>query len=125
MLVQWKQIEEVLQKDQFRHAQVCPVCQERYEPCIAVGIVGVYVIHLRPCTLMNGYMKYPVSFCGQENLYMMFRRIVFSQCANWRFLATLAQRYPMLLHAQLTERALREAGCDIEAEWALWQMGRK
>jgi hypothetical protein len=123
MLVQWKQIEEMLQKDQFRHARVCPACQERYEPCIAVGIVGVYVIHLLPCIFMDECMRYTVSFCGQEIPYVTIRRIAYSPYADERFLATLVQRYPMLLHAQLTERTLREAGCNLEAEWAMWQMG--
>jgi hypothetical protein len=38
------------------------------------------------------------------------------------FLLTLVQHYPKLLNSPLTERTLREAGCDIEAEWALWKL---
>jgi hypothetical protein len=37
----------------------------------------------------------------------------------------LVQRYPKLLNAPLTKSVLRKAGCDIEAEWALWLLGQE
>jgi hypothetical protein len=39
------------------------------------------------------------------------------------FVDHLLQRYPALREKLLTERALRKAGCDLEAEIAMWQLG--
>jgi hypothetical protein len=38
------------------------------------------------------------------------------------FVRYLLQRYPALQRALLTERTLRRAGCDLEAEIAMWQL---
>jgi hypothetical protein len=32
---------------------------------------------------------------------------------------------PQLLGSPLTASVLRKAGCDIEAEWALWRLGNQ
>jgi hypothetical protein len=51
--------------------------------------------------------------------------VVGSKCADDRkFWANILKRYPRLLYAPLTESTLRKAGCDVEAEWALWQLAR-
>jgi hypothetical protein len=39
------------------------------------------------------------------------------------FVNYLLQRYPCLQGRRLTKRTLREAGCDLEAEIAMWQIG--
>jgi hypothetical protein len=42
---------------------------------------------------------------------------------NGEFVSYLLRRHPALRGELLTEQALREAGCDLEAEIALWQLG--
>jgi hypothetical protein len=55
--------------------------------------------------------------------HSMLRLVVGSRCADDRkFWANILKRYPRLLYAPLTESVMREAGCDIEAEWVLWQL---
>ncbi len=123
MLVQWEQVETVLRQE--RTGRVCPVCQERYEPSVAVGIAGVSVLHLFPPIIFaeGGLPHYVLTFCGREARYARLRLLLGAKCADdRRFWAGILKRYPQLLYAPLTESVLREAGCDIETEWALWQL---
>jgi hypothetical protein len=123
MLVRWEQVETALRQE--RTGRVCPVCRERYEPCVEVGIAGVYVLHLLPPIFFaeGGLPHYVLTFCGREQEYTRLRLLVGSKCADdRRFWASILQRYPRLLYAPLTESVLREAGCDLETEWALWQL---
>jgi hypothetical protein len=124
MLIQWERVETVLKHE--RSGRVCPVCQERYEPSVAVGIAGVHVLHLLPPIFFakGGLPHYVLTFCGRELKYGTMRLLVGSKCADDRsFWSAILTRYPDLLYKPLTEWVLREAGCDIEAEWALWQLG--
>jgi hypothetical protein len=123
MLVRWEQVETVLRRGHM--VRLCPVCKGRFEPCVAVGIAGVNVLHLLPPILFTegGLPHYVLTFCGRELEYSMLRLLVESKCADdRRFWASILQRYPRLLYAPLTESVLREVGCDIETEWALWQL---
>jgi hypothetical protein len=146
MLVQWKQVKGVVLR--WHGGRVCSVCRERYEPCVEVGIVGVYVPHLFPPIFFaeDEAPRYAFSFCGirldRSTLCLLvgLRRYdadvsfkgrnrgrrplsrVSSKYADARFLEALVRHYPQLLGYPLTESVLREAGCDIEAEWALWQL---
>jgi hypothetical protein len=130
MLVQLEQVEMALRREHVK--LLCPTCRERYEPCVAVWVVKVYVPHLFPAVLAEGgplcYMR---SFCGIKLEHGMLRmlgklllRSVHSKYAN-RFLEALVRNYPRLLGSPLTESVLHKAGCDIEAEWALWQLGNQ
>jgi hypothetical protein len=123
MFVQWEQVETVLRHE--RTGRLCTACQERYEPCVAVGIAGVYVLHLLlPIIFAEGGLPhYVLTFCGRELEYTRLRLLLGSKCADDRqFWAGILKHYPQLLYAPLTERMLREVGCDIETEWALWQL---
>jgi hypothetical protein len=125
MFVRWEQVETVLRQE--RTGRVCPVCQERYEPSVAVGIAGVYVLHLLPPIFFTegGLPRYVLTFCGRELEYSRLRLLLGSKSADdRRFWANILKRYPRLLYAPLTESILRKAGCDVEAEWALWQLTR-
>ena len=124
MFVKWEQVEAVLRHE--RTGRVCPACQEHYEPSVAVGIGGVYVLHLLLPVLFaeGGLPHYAYTFCGMVLGHSMLLLVVGSKCADDRhFWASILKRYPRLLYAPLTERVLREVGCEIEAEWALWQLG--
>jgi hypothetical protein len=98
-------------------------------------MMGDKIWHLVPLSvhskLVFGYscefVDYVFPFCaGKEQVRIQDWNlwwIVESKYANLRFLGMLVRHYPILLCSPLTESALREAGCDIEAEWALWQLG--
>jgi hypothetical protein len=123
MFVRWEQVETVLRQE--RTGRVCPVCRERFEPWVEVGIAGVYVLHLLPPIFFaeGGLPHYVLTFCGREQEYTRLRLLLGSKCADdRRFWASILKRYPRLLYAPLTESVLREAGCDLETEWALWQL---
>jgi hypothetical protein len=38
------------------------------------------------------------------------------------FICYILQKYPGLNGRPITERTLREVGCPLEAEWAMWQL---
>jgi hypothetical protein len=123
MFVQWEQVETVLRQEYM--GRLCPVCKERFEPCVAVGIAGVYVLHLLlPIIFAEGGLPhYVLTFCGREVGYTRLRLLLGAKYADDRlFWASVLKRYPRLLYVPLTERALREVGCDLETEWALWQL---
>jgi hypothetical protein len=142
MLVTWKQIERELQRSkklkslmQLYNAQICPACRALYEPCVEVVAIGRNIWHLVPISVHSrfafGYsyeiIDYVFPFCavGEQVRIRegMLNRIARSKCAEQRFLWMLVRRYPQLLGSPLTESVLRKAGCDIEAEWALWKLG--
>jgi hypothetical protein len=130
MLVQLEQVEMALRREHVK--LLCPTCRERYELCVAVGVVKVYVPHLFPAFTEGGPPRYVLSFCGIKLEHGMLRmlgklllRSVHSKYANRRFLEALVRNYPQLLGSPLTESVLHKAGCDIEAEWALWQLGNQ
>jgi len=130
-MVRLERVEMALRREYVK--LLCPICRERYEPCVAVGVVEVYVPHLFPAILAGGVPpRYILSFCGIKLERGMLRslgkrqlRSVHSKYANQRFLDALARNYPQLLGSPLTASVLRKAGCDIEAEWALWQLGNQ
>jgi hypothetical protein len=152
MLVTWEQLQRKVRRSkmlrsamQIRNAQVCPTCQECYEPCVEVAIIGHNAWHLVPVSVHRRFARgcsyefvdyvfpsyefvdYVFPFCASRGRVRIQGEplwcIVRSKCAERRFLWMLARRYPQLLDSPLTESVLREAGCDIEAEWALWQLG--
>jgi hypothetical protein len=126
MFVRWEQVETVLRQGYME--RLCPECRERYEPCVAVGIGGVEELHLlRPAFFaVGGLPHYAYAFCGMVLGDSMLLLVVGSKCADDRkFWANILKRYPRLLYAPLTESILRKAGCDVEAEWALWLWGQE
>jgi len=142
MLVTWEQLRRKVRRSkvlksimQVRNARICPACQECYEPCVEVVITGHNIWHLVPISVHSGFafgysyefVDYVFPFCAggvpvriQEGPLW---RIIRSQYAERRFLWMLVRRYPNLLNSPLTASVLRKAGCDIEVEWALWQLG--
>jgi hypothetical protein len=123
MFVRWEQVETVLRQE--RTGRVCPVCRERYEPAVAVGIAGVYVLHLLPPIFFTegGLPHYVLTFCGRELEYSRLRLLLGSKCADdRRFWAGILKRCPELLYVPLTESNVRKVGFDLETEWALWQL---
>ena len=126
MFVQWEQVETVLRRGYM--GRLCPECKERYEPCVVVWIAGGDLLHLLTPVFfsVDGPPYYAFTFCGKSLEYGMLRLVVGSGCIDdWRFWRNILRRYPELLHLPLTERVLREVGCDIEAEWALWLLGNR
>ncbi len=141
MLVTWKKLQSKVRRSKVllsvmrvRNAQICPACQECYEPCVGVAIIGHNIWHLVPISVHRGFafgysyefIDYLFPFCaGGERVRIQegpLWRIVHSKCAEQRFLGMLVRRYPKLLNSPLTESVLLKAGCDIEAEWAMWQL---
>jgi hypothetical protein len=144
MLVTWKQIERELQRSkklkslmQLCNAQICPACRELYEPCVEVVAIGHNIWHLVPVSVHSGFafgysyefIDYVFPFCAVGEQVRIregiLSRIARSKCAEQRFLWMLVRRYPQLLGSPLTASVLQKAGCDIEAEWALWQLGSR
>ena len=131
MLVHLERVAMALRQEYAK--LLCPICRERYEPCVAVGVVKVYVPHLCPAVFTgHGTLRYMRSFWGITLEHGMLRslgklllRSVHSKYANQRFLFLLVQTYPQLLGSPLTASVLHQAGCDVEAEWALWQLGNQ
>ncbi len=129
MLVKWQELEEdILKSAPSWGARICPACRRRFAPCLAVGVFQVRVVHLlvpRIAFDEGGRLLLKVrSFCGKRIRNARFRGIAWSPYAEEEFLLLLARRYPKLVGVPFTVRALRRAGCDIEAEWALWLWGR-
>jgi hypothetical protein len=143
MLVTWKQLQRKVGRSKMlqsvmriRNAQICPACRECYEPCVEVAIMGHNIWHLVPISVHSGlawgcsyeFADYVFPFCACGEQVKIWEgplwRIVRSKYAERRFLWMLVRRYPNLLDSPLTASVLRKAGCDIEAEWALWQLGR-
>jgi hypothetical protein len=125
-----------------RQLTLCPRCAEHYEPCLAVALYREYhteTAHIMPVVYTNAYPwedKWLHSFyTAYEDFYClenMSKRhygikslICLSPLYNhFSFLCHILRRYPALLNRPITERALREAGCDLEAEWAMWQLAK-
>ena len=128
MLVEWHELEEsILRNAPSWGARICPACQRRFAPCLAVGVFQVRVVHLlvpRIAFDLDRLILVARGFCGKRVHGAMFRGIVWSRYAEEEFLLLLARRYPQLVGVPFTVRALRRAGCDIESEWALWRMGK-
>jgi len=132
MLVTWQQFEEELRHNErlqlvmrLWNAKICSSCQGHYEPCVGVLIGGIYIWHLIPIAVcrQDEQTDYKLTFCGNRMAFAgEWRGGVYSKYTDPFFLSTLVQHYPKLLNSPLTERILRESGCDIEAEWALWQL---
>jgi len=142
MLVTWERLRRKVRRSkvlksimQVRNARICPACQECYEPCVEVAIIGHNVWHLVPISVHSRFafghsyefVDYVFPFCAggvpvriQEGPLW---RIVRSKYAELPFLWMLVRRYPKLLNSPLTASVLCKAGCDIEVEWALWQLG--
>jgi hypothetical protein len=59
---------------------------------------------------------------GNRGLYAWVYCIAYNALSNPEFVRHLLLRYPALQDKPLTERALQEAGCDLEAEIALFQI---
>jgi hypothetical protein len=141
MLVTWERLQRKVWRSKVlrdvmraRNAQICPACRECYEPCVEVAITGHNIWHLVPISVHIGfgwdtsyeYLDYVFPLCACGELVIIREgplwRIVRSKYSERRFLWMIIRRYPQLLGSPLTASVLQKAGCDIEAEWALWQL---
>jgi hypothetical protein len=106
---------------------LCHECARRYEPALLVELRGDYtgrgkVMHFAPVpAIFSKENLYQPRFCSSLPSGLL-RWYGFPQC-GYRFLQYLIKRYPTLTDRPLTERVLREVGCDVEAELAMWQLG--
>jgi hypothetical protein len=129
MLVEWQELEKgILRNAPSWGARICPACRRRFVPCLAVGVYQVRVVHLlvpRIAFDLDRLILVARGFCGKRVRGAMLRGVVWSPYVEESFLLQLVQRYPKLVGVPFTVHALRRAGCDIEAEWALWLLGRE
>ncbi len=111
---------------------LCPECACRYEPALLVELRGVEKeMHFAPVPHMFWSVevasKYQPPFCNPLPKWFPgwweFSPPLGGH--GYLFLKHLVRRYPALLDRPLTERVLREVGCDVETEWALWQLGNQ
>jgi hypothetical protein len=115
---------------------LCPECARQYEPALTVElrgekVEGRKVMHFAPvpyvfsnADVSRGYQP---SFCKPlpRGLLKWYEDAPALGVHSYFFLRDLVRRYPELIDRPLTERVLREVGCDIEAELAMWQLGNK
>jgi hypothetical protein len=135
--------------------RLCPQCLERYTaPCAAVVVerdgssVG-HIVLLRYSIGSRGIVFYnavrccgsgrdwlglvgsasdwgfPVPFVHERDEWCGVFCVGHKSLFDAEFLNSLLLHYPALVGQPLTERVLREAGCDIEAELAMWQLGKQ
>jgi hypothetical protein len=138
-------LEKIQQIAKKRQLPLCPKCAERYEPCLAVALYREYrtkTAHIMPVVYTSAhpwedkwihpfYAAYE-DFCCLENRserhYGIRGLICLSPLYDYisfrTFLCHILRQYPALLNRPITERALHEAGCDVEAEWAMWQLAK-
>jgi hypothetical protein len=111
---------------------LCPECARRYEPALLVELRGVEkVMHFAPVphqfSNVEVASRYNPSFCNSLPKWLP-RWYEFPPPLGghgYFFLRHLLRNYPALIDRPLTERVLREVGCDIEAEMAMWQLGNR
>jgi hypothetical protein len=138
-------LERLQQEARKRQLTLCPRCAEHYEPCLAVTLYQEYhteTAHIMPVVYTNAspwedkWLHYFYTAC--EDFYCLENRSkrhygikgliclspLYDHSSFRTFLCHILRRYPALLDRPITERALREAGCDLEAEWAMWQLAK-
>jgi hypothetical protein len=136
-------LDKLQQVAQKKHLTLCPKCVERYEPCLAVLLYqegSTRVTHISPSVYTRAYpeddkLMHPFyaayeEFCCKDDRSMLHYGAIVLMCLSplydhipfRQFLCDLLQRYPALLNRPITERALREVGCDLQSEWAMWQL---
>jgi len=133
------------------NVRLCPQCLERYtKPCAAVVVeedssgVGhivllryatrgsvVFYSALRCCNSGRDWLGklgsatdygFPAPFVHDRDEWCGAFRVGHKALFDELFLHFLLLRYPKLSEQLLTECALRKAGCDLEAEIAMWQL---
>jgi hypothetical protein len=134
-------LDKLKQIVQDKQLTLCPKCAEHYEPCLAALLYrGAGVMHIMPAVYTSAhpwedkwmhpfYAAYE-DFCCLENRSERYYGIIGLICLSplydhdsfRTFLCDLLRQYPSLLNRPITERALHEAGCDLESEWAMWQL---
>jgi len=106
---------------------LCSECVARYDPAVSVeleeadGVLhvwsAVYRITPEGQVLLDRHRR----CCGKEGARGRWRCMtVPTSDALVEYLPQLAKRYPAIVGRPLTEGLLRELGCDIEAELAMW-----
>jgi hypothetical protein len=144
-------LERLQQEARKRRLTLCPTCAEHYEPCLVVIFYRIAnVAHIMPGAYEFGYR--PVF--TQNDFFLkasIRRRLLYTACeelvrsleeVNYKvigqicglslrshdqldsFICYILQKYPGLNGRPMTERTLREAGCPLEAEWAMWQLAQ-
>jgi hypothetical protein len=115
---------------------LCPECAHRYEPALTVELRGENgengkVMHFAPVPYVfsnaDVSRAYQPSFCKPlpGGLLKWYENPPALGVHSYFFLRDLVRRYPELIDRPLTERVLREVGCDIEAEIAMWLLGNQ
>jgi hypothetical protein len=114
---------------------LCPECARRYEPALTVELRGEKgengkVMHFAPVPHMFSTVEvekaYQPPFCKPlpRGLPKWYEFPPPLGGHGYFFLTHLVRYYPALLDRPLTERVLREVGCDVEAELAMWLLAR-
>ena len=107
---------------------LCPECVACYDPAVAVeledadGVLHVWSAVYRITPEGRVLLGRNVGrCCGKEGTRGRWRCMtVPTSDALVEYLPQLAKRYPEVVGRPLTEGLLRELGCDIESELAMW-----
>jgi hypothetical protein len=110
---------------------LCAECKARYDPAASVSLEEENgVLHIW-CTASRrsptGWVlldKEVGRLCGTKGTRAGVRCLILPNETLVNYLPELARRYPKIVGRPLTAGLLRSLGCDIEAELAMWVLGR-
>jgi hypothetical protein len=133
MAIKFISLEELQKVAHERGFLLCPKCAQKYEPAAAVslewteqGIAHIIPVMYDPQANYDALGRKFVDhyYDGQKrNGWGGVYRVAHNTLYNGNFVRQLVQHYPALQNGPITERALHEAGCNLEDEIALWQLG--
>jgi hypothetical protein len=132
LLVKVENLKKLIAK---RGYSLCPLCVQRYErkPAAAVWLLfgPSSIAHIAPAIYTRRpphdllLRRRPARLYDGQNIKGLYERIycaAHNMLCDPIFVRHLLLRYPALQDKTMTEKALREAGCDLEAEIALFKL---